>query len=84
MPVGPDPPVRLDDLQRVRGRHEDLRQERIGIQGDRRQHLVEFLLPERRDVVLCENRDRDGHQDDQEPDQCALPRAVEFHVYPSD
>ena len=41
------PARRLDDLQRIGRRHEDLREERVRVKSDRREHLVEFLLAER-------------------------------------
>ncbi len=38
----------LDDLERIRRRHQHLRQQRIGVERDRGQHRVEFLLLEGR------------------------------------
>ena len=42
--IAPRPTRRLDDFSRISRGHQDLRQQRIGIQRDRRQHLVELLL----------------------------------------
>ena len=67
--VGARPAGRLHHLQRVGGRHQDLRQQRIGIERYRRQHLVELRLPEG-DPVLGERlreRDRCREQQDERP-----------------
>jgi len=56
-----DPPVRLYDFNRVGGRHENLGKKGVGIQGDGRKYLVEFFLPENRNLALCKNRRRYGH-----------------------
>src|SRR5271165_3314728 len=39
-----EPARRLDDLQRKGRRHENLRHQLIGVERDRREHLIQFLL----------------------------------------
>jgi hypothetical protein len=41
--IGLGEPRGLDDLERVRGRHEDLRDQRIRIERDRRHDLLQLL-----------------------------------------
>ena len=50
--IGLRPARRIDDLERVARRHQRLRQQRVGIERDGRQHLVEFLGLERLGRVL--------------------------------
>ena len=50
------PARRLDHLQRIARRHQGLRQQRIGIEGNRRQQLVELLRRERLGGVRCSAR----------------------------
>ena len=75
--VGARPACRLDHLDRINGRHEDLREQRIGIERDRGEHLVELGLAEgarrrlRGRVVLRlrarakRERRREGRDDEQ-------------------
>ena len=42
-----DPALGLDDLQRIGGRHQNLYEELIGIERDRRHELLELLLRKR-------------------------------------
>ena len=44
--IGARPARRLDHFDRIRRRHEDLRQQRVRIERDRREHLVELGLGE--------------------------------------
>ena len=45
--IGPGPTRGLDDLERIRRCHQNLRQERVGVKRNRRQHLIELLLRKR-------------------------------------
>jgi hypothetical protein len=47
------PARRLDDFQRITAGHQDLRQQRIRIERDRRQYLVELFRLEALAVTLC-------------------------------
>ena len=66
--VGLRPAGRLDDLERIARGHQDLRQQRIVVERDRRQHLIELLRRERLGLRLrlrrqCHNgqcRERKG------------------------
>jgi len=42
-----EPARRLDDLQRKGRSHENLRHQLVGVERDRREHLIQFLLSTR-------------------------------------
>ena len=69
--IGLRPARRLDDFERIARGHQRLRQQGIGIQRDRRQHLVELLgrvgllgvlRPQRVNGAQCQDRRRNGQQ----------------------
>ena len=87
-----DPAGCLDHLQRVGGPHQNLRQERIGVQGDRREELIQFFLLEDRwrdrtlerrrgwRGELCQNAGRRRQQQDQDSNQSAPCGAFHRHA----
>src|SRR6185436_14294922 len=61
----------LDDLQRIGRRHQDLRDQRVGIKRDRRDQRLDLFLLERgglcrrllrRRLSVCERRERDRYR----------------------
>jgi hypothetical protein len=66
------PSVRFRNLIRIGRRYEDLREQRIGIERDRGQHLVQFLRAECRGRagILSEGSEGDQHHNE-DPDKSA-------------
>ena len=81
--IGLDESRGLDDLQRIGGSHQHLRQQGVRIQGDRRRHLLELLRGKgrngaarlRRRARLGGGRQRAGQRQRQEPGE----KAGSFH-----
>jgi hypothetical protein len=70
--VGARPERRFGDVGRVGGRHQHLRQQRVGEQRDLRGELVDLLLAERTEVVLGPGQRRNETR--QCDDEAAKPR----------
>ena len=81
--AGPGPARGFDHFERVGRCHQDLRQQRVGVERDRREHLVEFLLRKHigglgeRAALRQRQRER-GEQREKPGDQVSRER---LHVY---
>ena len=69
-----DPAIRLHHLDRVGRGHQDLREQRVGVESDGRKHLIQLFLFERRgcSFTLPEGRGRDRQKQNQESDQSRI------------
>jgi hypothetical protein len=77
------PSVRFRNLIRVRRRYEDLREQRIGIERDRGEHLVQLLRAECRGRagILSEGPEGDQHHNE-DPDESAGQKQFSLHNLP--